>query len=107
MTREGLVLVPLCRMRFDLTLGKRGERVADALLLFGEIEVHWRGATFSRTHLMMSSVDAPGVKTSLTPACLSLAASSAGIIPPPNTATSPAPFSFNNRITSGKSVMCA
>jgi hypothetical protein len=35
-----------------------------------------RGCTFSRTHFTMSSVEAPGVKTCLTPSVLSLAESS-------------------------------
>ena len=41
MPREGLVLVPLGRMRLDLALGEVGQRLADAALLFSQIEIHF------------------------------------------------------------------
>ena len=57
--------------------------------------------------LLEVPVEAPGVKTSLTPNSRNFLASSSGMIPPPKTAMSPAPRSFKSRITSGNSVMCA
>lgn len=39
--RERLLLVPPGRMRLDFALGEVGQRFADALLLFGKIEVHF------------------------------------------------------------------
>src|SRR5712692_1327874 len=40
MAREGLFLIPLGRVRFDFALGEVGQRLADAALLFGQIEIH-------------------------------------------------------------------
>ncbi len=40
MARERFFLIPLGRMRLDFPLGKIGQRLADAPLLFGKIEIH-------------------------------------------------------------------
>ncbi len=40
MPREALFLVPLGRVRLDFALGEVGQRLADAPLLFGQIEIH-------------------------------------------------------------------
>ncbi|OGK89195.1 MAG: hypothetical protein A2X52_11135 [Candidatus Rokubacteria bacterium GWC2_70_16] len=48
---------------------------------------------------MMSWVEVPGVNSSLTPRALSPRMSSCGMIPPPNTAMSPAPFSRKSSST--------
>ena len=41
MPREGFVLVPLGGMRLDFALGEVGQRLADAPLLFSQIEIHF------------------------------------------------------------------
>ena len=55
----------------------------------------------------ISPVEAPGVKIFSIPASRSRGMSSLGMIPPPNTSTSPAPFSRSSVTTFGNSVMCA
>src|SRR5213078_1260635 len=55
---------------------------------------------------MMSCVEAPGVKTSDTPSCLSSGMSSAGIVPPTVTTTSSMPCPRSSSTTRGTSVMC-
>src|SRR5262249_52725217 len=59
------------------------------------------------TKSTISSVGAPGVKTSATPSFFSSGMSSAGIVPPTVTTTSPAPCSPSSSTTLGTSVMCA
>src|SRR5439155_1026082 len=53
----------------------------------------------SRTKRTISWVDAPGVKISLTPIALSAVTSSGGMIPPPKTTMSSAPFSRSSSRT--------
>src|SRR5205823_6935089 len=65
---------------------------------------------FSKRWLIQSTIPwrgAPGVKISATPRFLSSSMSSSGMMPPPNTTMSPAPFSLSTSITRGNSVMCA
>jgi len=63
---------------------------------------HTVARMLSRTKRTMSWVDVPGVNSSLTPIALSSAMSSAGMIPPPNTAMSSAPFSRSSSSTRAK-----
>ena len=59
------------------------------------------------TNSTISSVGAPGVKTSATPSFFSSGMSSAGIVPPTVTTTSSAPWSESSSTTRGTRVMWA
>jgi hypothetical protein len=63
---------------------------------------HTVARMLSRTKRTMSWVEVPGVKSSFTPMALSAVMSSAGMIPPPNTAMSSAPFSLSSSSTRAK-----
>ena len=65
------------------------------------------GRRRSRMNSTMSSVPAPGVKTSATPSFFSSGMSSAGIVPPTVTRTSSTPCSCSSSTTFGTSVMWA
>ena len=74
----------------------------------GVAEVFTPGAqTQDIVTFIREAVAAPGVNTFATPSFSSSGMSSAGMMPPPNTTTSPAPRSRRSATTFGNSVMCA
>src|SRR5262249_48492816 len=66
-----------------------------------------RALTFARTHSAIDRVGAPGWKTSSPPIPWEGPMSESGMIPPPKTTTSWAPWFFKSSMTAGNSVMCA
>ena len=68
-------------------------------------ELKFHGCAFFLIKSIISSIRAPGVKTSDTPASLSLGMSSSGIIPPPKITTSSSPCCRASSTTRGKIVM--
>src|SRR5207302_94772 len=94
---------------------RRDPVIPEQLLPLMLVEVHAYVPAFavlpsprrSRSHATISVVGAPGVKIFSIPASASFGMSSFGMMPPPNTTTSPAPCWRRSSTTLGNSVMCA
>ena len=82
-------------------------RCYQAVSGFSRTPARYAGASALRRKSTIAPVGAPGVKTSATPRRLSSSASSAGIVPPTTTSTSPASFARSPSTIRGTSVMCA